>query len=218
VLLAALVAGAGGATAYAAQTAATAHQGSVVSAGPSTGSGSGGPGGPGGAQGGPGRDGSRPGQAPDGQASDTQAPSGQAPSGPTPPADGAGGTGGAGGPGGVSTSAELTSLLTSAGTRWSAATVSAQSASSMELTSGTAVMAIGGFTGSDAAPTLAQFQAYVAAGDVHWFVGGQGGGPGGPGGGGDSTGSQISAWVQATFTSTTVGGTTVYDLTSPITG
>ena len=38
VLLAALLAGAGGSIAYAVQTAATAHQGSIVSAGPSTGS------------------------------------------------------------------------------------------------------------------------------------------------------------------------------------
>jgi hypothetical protein len=75
-------------------------------------------------------------------------------------------------------------------------------------------MAIGGFTGSDAAPSLAQFQAYVAAGDVHYFVasGGQGGGPGG---GEDGVGTQIGEWVAAHYTATEVGGTTVYDLTQP---
>ena len=35
---------------------------------------------------------------------------------------------------------------------------------------GKAVMAIGGFNGSDDAPTLAQFKAWVAAGDIGYFV------------------------------------------------
>ena len=105
---------------------------------------------------------------------------------------------------------------------------------SLALASDTTVMSIGGFTGSDPAPTLEQFQAYVAAGDVHYFV--VGGGPGGgmfgragragangeqagmagPGGRGGSS-SAISSWVQEHFTSTTVGGRTVYDLTRPTT-
>jgi hypothetical protein len=67
------------------------------------------------------------------------------------------------------------------------------------------VMGIGGFNGRDPAPTLAQFQALVAAGEVHYFIGG-----GGPGGNSD-----IAGWVQDNFTSTTVGGWTVYDLTRP---
>jgi hypothetical protein len=95
--------------------------------------------------------------------------------------------------------------------------VGAQTASSLELASGASVMAIGGFTGSDNSPTLAQFEAYVHAGDIHYFVagggpgGGFGGGPGG-GGGGDAA-SQISSWVRDHFTATTIGGVTVYDLT-----
>ena len=72
-------------------------------------------------------------------------------------------------------------------------------------------MAIGGFTGSDPSPTLAQFQAYVAAGDVHYFIAG-----GGFGGGGRGGSSEISTWVSEHFTATTVGGVTVYDLTQPI--
>ncbi|GAA4732100.1 glycosyltransferase family 39 protein [Actinomycetospora chibensis] len=192
VLLGALLGGAGGSVAYAVQTAATAHQGSIVGAGPATGSAMGG--GPGGGQGGPG--------------------GGQPPAGQAPPDGGGQGGGQGGGPGEAATSSELTTLLTAADSRWAAATVSAQSASGLELASGTAVMAIGGFTGSDAAPSLAQFQAYVAAGDVHWFVasGGQGGGPGG---GEDSVGTQISEWVAAHYSATDVGGTTVYDLTQP---
>jgi hypothetical protein len=95
--------------------------------------------------------------------------------------------------------------------------VSAQGASGLELASGTAVMAIGGFSGSDAAPSLAQFQAFVAAGDIHYFVasGGQGGQGGGSGGGQDGGGTRISEWVAAHYTATTVGGTIVYDLTQP---
>ena len=37
---------------------------------------------------------------------------------------------------------------------------------------GTPVMAVGGFNGTDPAPTLAQFQALVAARKIHYFVGG----------------------------------------------
>jgi 4-amino-4-deoxy-L-arabinose transferase-like glycosyltransferase len=192
-LLSALLAGAAGSVAYAADTAATAHTGSIVSAGPSTGDGPG-SGGPGGAP----PSGARPGGGPGG-------PEGQG---------GHGAQGG--GPGGTTTtSAQLTSMLRSAGTTWPAAAVGSRVAASAELSSGTAVMAIGGFSGTDAVPTPAQFRAMVAAGDVHWFIGsGDGGGMGGQGGS-DSVGSQITAWVMAHYTATTVGGTTVYDLTAP---
>ena len=71
-------------------------------------------------------------------------------------------------------------------------------------------MAIGGFTGSDPSPTLAQFQKWVAAGKIHYFIGG--GNSGGPRGGNSAT-SAINTWVAAHFTSSTVGGSTVYDLT-----
>ncbi|HJP74891.1 MAG TPA: glycosyltransferase family 39 protein [Pseudonocardiaceae bacterium] len=105
---------------------------------------------------------------------------------PTSGPSSAGGFGGRGGPGGDdgSTDSALTNLLKSASTTWAAATVSANSASPLELASGKAVMAIGGFTGSDPAPTLAQFEADVKAGKIHYFVvgGGFGGGPGGGGG------------------------------------
>ena len=65
-------------------------------------------------------------------------------------------------------------------------------------------MAIGGFTGSDPAPTLAQFKAYVAAGDITYYIagGGMGGGPGG----GSGSASQITSWVEAHFTSVKIGG------------
>jgi len=68
------------------------------------------------------------------------------------------------------------------------------------------VMAIGGFSGSDPSITLAGFKQLVAAGKIHYFIGEGGGGRGG------GVAEQIAAWVSSTFKSTTVGGTTVYDL------
>ena len=123
---------------------------------------------------------------------------------------------GPGGPGNEQTGAGLADLLTSANTRWAAATVGSQEAASMMLSTGTAVMAIGGFTGGDPSPTLAQFQEYVANGDVHYFVSGGGMGDGmggGPGGGGRN--NEIATWVQEHYTAQTVDGRTVYDLTAP---
>ena len=92
-----------------------------------------------------------------------------------------------------------------------AAAVGSQNASGYQLAAGEPVMAIGGFNGSDPAPTLAQFEAYVAASDIHYFIGGDGIG-GSAGGSSDS--QQIASWVASHFTAATVGGTTVYDLTS----
>ncbi|MCW2524649.1 MAG: hypothetical protein JWO63_2984 [Frankiales bacterium] len=128
------------------------------------------------------------------------------------------GGGGAGG-GGSQTSAALTALLQASTARWAAATSSSMTAGPLELASGQAVMSIGGFDGSDNAITLAQFQSLVAHGQIGYFVsegsagGGQGGGlRGGPGGGANAY-SAISSWVAANYTATTVGGTTVYQLT-----
>jgi hypothetical protein len=115
--------------------------------------------------------------------------------------------------GGVTTqtSTALTTLLQATTTRWAVATVGAQSAAGLELTSGKAVMAIGGFTGNDPAPTLAQFQQDVAQGLVRYFA------SGGMTGGGRSsgTGQQITTWVAAHFKMVTVGSQVVYDLTLP---
>jgi hypothetical protein len=59
---------------------------------------------------------------------------------------------------------------------------------------------------------VAQFQQYVAEGKINYYVGG--GQDGGPGGDSDSTSGEIAAWVAENFTATTVGGQTVYDLTT----
>jgi len=120
------------------------------------------------------------------------------------------GQAGRGGPGGESqpTDQALVGVLQAAGTKWSAATVGSMQAAPLALDSATDVMAIGGFSGGDPAPTLEQFQSYVAAGQVHYFIAGGGFG-------GRRDGSTISAWVEQTFTATAVGGHTVYDLTQP---
>ena len=140
---------------------------------------------------------------------------GQPPGGMT----GGGPTGGvAGGPGGLlngsQSSAELTALLQADATSytWVAAAVGSNTAAGYQLASEEPVMAIGGFNGSDPSPTLAEFQEYVADGRIHYFIGG-GGGFGGQRGGSDSS-NEIATWVEASFTATTFGGTTVYDLTS----
>jgi 4-amino-4-deoxy-L-arabinose transferase-like glycosyltransferase len=193
--LAGLLAVGGGSAAYAAETAATPHAGSIPSAGPaaSTATGFAGSGG----------------ASPFGRSSDLSGP-------PSGNLDGGGFGAGAGAS--SSSNSDLAALLKATSTRWAAATIGDQSAASLELASGgKAVMAIGGWSGSDATPTLAQFKAYVAAGEIHYFiVGGAGGGRGGAGGGG--TGSEITSWVTSNFTSTSVGGQTVYDLASPTTG
>jgi 4-amino-4-deoxy-L-arabinose transferase-like glycosyltransferase len=129
--------------------------------------------------------------------------------------------------GGLLNSGAVSSALTAAlkanasDYTWVAAAIGAENASGYQLAADEPVMAIGGFNGTDQDPSLATFENYVSEGKIHYFIGGGGlgGGFGGPGGqsGASSDASQISAWVEAHFTATTIGGTTVYDLTSPST-
>lgn len=213
VAAAGLLFGFAGTTAYALETAATPHSGSIPTSGPSSGHGMGGFGGMpagGNSAGAPG------GTAPSGTGSGATDSTSGGPGNAQPPG-GADSTGARnGGPGGGnSDNTALQELLKSANNRWAAATVGSQSAGSLELSTGTSIMAIGGFTGSDNSPTLAQFQQYVNNGDIHYFF--AGGGPGGgrgPGGGSGSA-SEITSWVESHYTAITVGGTTVYDLTQP---
>ena len=126
---------------------------------------------------------------------------------------GAGGGFGGGSPGGAGTSSALDKALEKTTTRWAAAVEGSNSAASLELASGgKAVMAMGGFTGSDPAPTLAEFEQWAKAGDITYYIagGGMGGGPGGQG-----SSSQITAWVEAHYKSATIGGETVYLLLQP---
>jgi hypothetical protein len=129
--------------------------------------------------------------------------------------------GGAGGGGGFLNSSQsnpaLTRALQANASRytWAAATVNANNAAGYQLASGEPVMAIGGFNGTDPAPTLAQFEKYVAEGKIHYFISSGGGGfAGGPGGSTSDDASQITSWVESHFTSESLGGVTVYDLSS----
>ncbi len=215
-----LIASLAGPTAYSVATAAAAQSGAIPSAGPSSGRAAGARGGfgagtlPGGFAGGPAQGGTRP----------TAGATGAAPTG-TPTGMPTGIPTGArlGGGGNVlassTPSAALTTLLStnSGNYTWVAATVGANSAAGYQLATGDPVMAIGGFNGSDPWPTLAAFQQYVANGRIHYFIsgGGGGGGAGGQGGTGATStnvSSQITAWVTAHYTATTIGGTIVYDL------
>ena len=200
-----LMAALAGPAAYTIDTVSTAHTGAIPSAGPAVAAGNvagggfpgGGGGGrfvpPGGGFGG-GFGGGLPGR------------------GPNSAFSGGGNPGGGGFLDSSRPAADLVSLLQASASRytWVAATTTANSAAGYELATGDAVMAIGGFNGTDPAPTLAQFQQYVRDGKIHYFIGG-GSGPGSAST--NSTASQITAWVQQTFTATTVGGVTVYDLT-----
>jgi 4-amino-4-deoxy-L-arabinose transferase-like glycosyltransferase len=216
----ALVASLAGPLAYSLDTAATAHTGALPGAGPSVAS----PGGPGGGPGG-GFGGARPGGGFGAPGGTTQGGSAAIPGGPSGHPSGTGtgrpgqfrgGQGGGigGGLGGsTQVSSSITKLLTSgaAGYRWAAATVGAESAAPFQLASGEPIMAIGGFNGTDQAPSLAEFEKMVAAHEVHYFIGANGHTFGG--GSGDAT--QITSWVQSHFTRQTVGGVTVYNLARP---
>ncbi|GAA1644339.1 glycosyltransferase family 39 protein [Catellatospora bangladeshensis] len=232
----ALAVGLAGPGAYALQTAASAHTGAIPTAGPAVTGGNGmrGPGGmPGGFGGrGPGGFGQR-----QGGGQPTGFPGGITPGGQNGTAPGGTGQNGAGqdgtgqaagqsgrqrfgqgmrgGMGGLlgasEPNAELKQALLADADRydWVAATVGANNAAGLQLGTGEPVMAIGGFNGSDDAPSLEQFQRYVAEGRIHWFIGGSGFGAGS----GSRVSSQIATWVTEHYQAATIGGQTVYDLT-----
>jgi 4-amino-4-deoxy-L-arabinose transferase-like glycosyltransferase len=241
---AAVLASLAGPAAYSVETAGTAHSGSLPSAGPSVQGGGfgGGPGGmraggamrgafPGGGQGFGGGQGGFPSGMTGGTAGGQGAQGGQGgfPGGTGGQSTGrTGGFGGAGmRPGGMGggagglldgskPGAALTALLKqgASGYTWVAAAVGSQNAAGYQLASDAPVMAVGGFNGTDPAPTLAQFESLVRAGKIHYFLGGaltMGGGGSSTGGSSDS--AQIASWVAKDYSSSTVNGVTVYDLT-----
>jgi 4-amino-4-deoxy-L-arabinose transferase-like glycosyltransferase len=137
---------------------------------------------------------------------------------------GFGGQGGFGGPGGgigglldaTQASPALVAALRDdeASYRWTAATTGSNNAAGLALSSQTSVLAIGGFNGTDPAPTLAQFQDYVGKGLIHYYVGGTDAAGFRGARGGSQTAADIAAWVESTFAPTMIDGVTVYDLTS----
>jgi 4-amino-4-deoxy-L-arabinose transferase-like glycosyltransferase len=101
-------------------------------------------------------------------------------------------------------SAELADLLAATDTKWAAATAGAAQAADLELASGKSVIAIGGWSGSDPAPTLAEFQQYVENGEITYYIGGTGSRMGAD--------TDIADWVSENFDSTTIDNQTVYHL------
>jgi len=128
----------------------------------------------------------------------------------------AGGVGGSpgGGLGGATTvSSALIRMLEQDASHytWVAATVGSESAAPLQLATDDPVMSIGGFNGTDPAPTLAEFERYVAEHKIHYFVGENSDSFGG----GSGNAAAITKWVARHFTATKVGGETVYNLTEP---
>jgi hypothetical protein len=86
------------------------------------------------------------------------------------------------------------------GATWLVAVRGSDSAAAIILRSGgIPVMAMGGFSGTDPAPTLAQLQQYVAEGKLHYVLIGAGG-IGGFGGGAAGTASSVNSWVEQNCT------------------
>jgi hypothetical protein len=236
----AMVAGLAGPAAYTLDTVNTAHTGAIPSAGPVTVGFGGGPGGgggfagarpggtrPGGTQpGGTQPGGTQPGGSagngfPGGQFGGPGGSSGTHAGGTGRGLGGAGATGGPGGTrgpgGGLGGNTQVSSALAkvleqdASSYKWVAATEGSEEAAPLQLATGDAVMAIGGFNGTDPWPTLAVFKELVAKHEVHYYVG-----QGSQSFGGGHGSSAIASWVAAHFTKETVGGQTVYDLTKPL--
>ncbi|MEV5572266.1 glycosyltransferase family 39 protein [Spirillospora sp. NPDC052269] len=229
-----------GPVAYALDTASTPHEGAIVTAGPSTGRGPGGFGRHmrGGGQG-PWAHGGTPNGMPGGNVNGSfpgfggNGGSGTSGfNGPPPGWQGSGQQNPGGFPGGVGhgmrgghggllgaekPSSELVEALKqdASSYTWVAAAVGSNNAAGYQLATGRPVMAVGGFNGTDPAPTLERFQQLVAAKRIHYFFGGSMPGMrGGGSSGGSDDAQRIAAWVEENFTTRTVGGVTVYDLTA----
>ena len=81
------------------------------------------------------------------------------------------------------------------------------------IQTGKAVVTIGGFTGSDPAPTVARLEQMVANGELKYVL--LGGGFAGPGGGASS--QALQAWVQQhgkVVSGVSTGGATLYEVTA----
>lgn len=99
---------------------------------------------------------------------------------------------------------------------WAAAAMGSNSAAGYQLGSGAPVMAIGGFNGTDPAPTLEEFKQYVADKKIHYFIRGRLmiGQWGGHAASGSREAADIADWVESRFTPTEVDKVVIYDLTA----
>ncbi|WP_375372690.1 MULTISPECIES: hypothetical protein [unclassified Mycolicibacterium] len=99
--------------------------------------------------------------------------------------------------------------------QWAAAVVGSSNAAGYQLATRAPVMAVGGFNGTDPAPTLEEFQRLVDDGAIHYFIRSHimAGGFGGHTPSGSRAATEISEWVQAHYSPVTVDNVTFYDLT-----
>ncbi|WP_433517709.1 ArnT family glycosyltransferase [Nonomuraea sp. CA-143628] len=210
-LAAAMIAGLAGPAAYAVSPLGSQVNGSNPTAGPSTGGMGFGPGGGFGGQMRPGQDGQPPTMG-QGQPQDGQFPNGQTQNGQTQEGQDAGrrfGRMGGGGPGGDVSSSMISYLTANQGeAEWLVAVSSAMQASSIILSTGKPVMAMGGFTGSDPAMTVTRLKELVASGKLRYVLAG-GDDRGGPGRGNN----EVTTWVQANCKAVT-GQDGLYDCTA----
>ena len=100
---------------------------------------------------------------------------------------------------------------------WVAATLGSNNAAGYQLAAGAPVMAVGGFNGTDPAPTLQEFQNYVAEKRIHYFIRGRlmFGGWDGADTSGSREAADIAQWVETHFAPTTLDNAVIYDLTQP---
>jgi hypothetical protein len=218
-IVAALVAVLLGPASFAVATVGTAYGGGDPAAGPQTGAFRAGgpgaiPGGPDGAgAGGAGTAPTGPGGPPGGPDGAGAGGAGTAPTGPGGPPGGRVPTpGGPGvfreGPGGIGPGqragggldpSALDYLIAKRGTAdWLVAVASANQSAPIQLATGVAVMAMGGFTGSDPALTTEGLQALIHSGRLRFVLSGgfgPGFGPGGPGPIGGQGLREVNAWV-----------------------
>lgn len=110
---------------------------------------------------------------------------------------------------------ELTALVADDAARytWPAAVVGSNNAAGYQLAAGVPVMAVGGFNGTDPAPTLDEFRTLVADGRIHYFIESRIMASSRTDHGGSDAAVDIADWVAKNFVPRIVGGTVVYDLT-----
>ncbi|HUB68846.1 MAG TPA: glycosyltransferase family 39 protein [Acidimicrobiales bacterium] len=96
--------------------------------------------------------------------------------------------------------------------KWVGAVVGGDPAAGYELATGLPVLAVGGFAGTDAYPSLVQFEGMVRSGEIHYFVT-----PGLPQPcGHPDDACLVAAWATAHFKGLRAGGVQLYDLAGTI--
>lgn len=111
---------------------------------------------------------------------------------------------------GAEPSTQVTALLRNAqASEWAAATYTAQNAAQYQLSSQRPVIALGGWLGTDPAPTLDQFKSLVSSRRIAYFIWQQTIVDGIPLG---RDAAAITEWVQSNFKGENVDGVTIYNL------